>query len=130
MRIRRRIAAIAAVLTLSGCAADPAPQPVTVDPAATQAQPQPPQPPPPPPPPAASPAPQPAQSNITREQAEATALNAVGGGRVFDADFDIDDGLMIWEIEVLSDDLRTEHEVFLDATSGAVLAVERDDRDD
>ena len=119
--IHRRTAAIAAVVTLSGCAAaDPNPQPVIVDPAATQPQPA----------PAASPAPQPAQTNISREQAEATALSAAGGGRVFDADFDIDDGLMIWEIEVLSDDLRTEHEVFLDATTGEVLAVERDDRDD
>lgn len=66
----------------------------------------------------------PAAAGIGFDEASRIAVERAGGGRVTDADWDVERGRQVWEVEVLSG--RTEHELTLDADSGAVLRHERD----
>ena len=59
---------------------------------------------------------------ITARQAIDTALEAVPGGTVIEADLDMEGGRLIWEILVRSTGGRSE--VYVDAASGELLKVE------
>lgn len=62
------------------------------------------------------------------DEASRIALDRDGGGRVTDAEWDLERGRRVWEIEVCHG--AAEHEVRLDADSGALLRHERDGWDD
>ncbi|MGK8523244.1 PepSY domain-containing protein [Nocardia asteroides] len=62
-----------------------------------------------------------ADTGITRQQAIDKAVAAVPGGRVLSAEFDIDRGNPVWEVE-LTTPQGVEHDVTIDANSGEVIA--------
>ena len=47
-------------------------------------------------------------------------------GKVIEAELEHDDGILVWEIEVINDKNQI-YEVEIDANSGAILEIEQDD---
>ncbi len=62
--------------------------------------------------------------DIGMEKAKQIALDAVSGGTVIHAEYDMDDGVPVYEIEVVKGNY--EYEFKIDANSGAVLEQDRD----
>lgn len=61
---------------------------------------------------------------IGREQAKKIALERVGGGTVIKVEFDKDDGVPVYEVEIIKGEF--EYEVKIHARTGAVLEVDMD----
>jgi uncharacterized membrane protein YkoI len=66
-----------------------------------------------------------ALARITEDQAREAALRAVAGTTVSEADLDEEDGYLVYEIDLVVG--ANEHEVYVDAGSGEVLCVDRED---
>jgi uncharacterized membrane protein YkoI len=62
---------------------------------------------------------------VNADQAQSTALQAVPG-QVLEVELDHENGVVIWEVEIRTPDGRRA-EVNVDANSGAIVKVERDD---
>jgi len=69
-----------------------------------------------------------ARAAITPDQARQTALEAVPGGRIIEAEIEDEDGRLIYAFEVEVDGAVTDVEV--DAKTGAVIPQEPEDDDD
>ena len=67
-----------------------------------------------------------AQSTISRQQAIDTALEAVPDATVTSAELDDDHGRSVWEVDLTTPD-RVEHDVALEAHTGAILTNTIDD---
>ena len=67
-----------------------------------------------------------AQTDIARERAERIALELVPDATVESVERDEEDGVDVYEVELVTDD-GVEHEVTIDAQTGRVLRVEVDD---
>lgn len=67
------------------------------------------------------------KSVISRQQASNIAKNWVKSGRVVSIDYDIDDGVAVYEVDVLSG--RTKYDVKVNAHTGKVIRVKRDNDD-
>ena len=65
---------------------------------------------------------------ISAKQAVDIALAAVPG-RVYELELEKEDGIMVWEVELLSAKDNKEYEVLIDATSGEVINMELEDDD-
>ena len=65
---------------------------------------------------------------ISVEKAIEVAVNKTGGGTVEDVELESDDGLRYYEIEI--EDGRTEFDLKINATDGAILKFEQDEDDD
>jgi uncharacterized membrane protein YkoI len=68
-----------------------------------------------------------AQAVITPDQARQTALEAVPGGRIIEAEIEDEDGRLIYAFEIEVDGAVTDLEV--DAKTGAVIPQEAEDDD-
>jgi uncharacterized membrane protein YkoI len=66
-----------------------------------------------------------AQANISFEEAEKIALEAVPGGKIVSIERETEWGRLVYEVEVV-DQQGLEWEVVIDAADGKVLEVERD----
>ncbi|MDH2429593.1 PepSY domain-containing protein [Sphaerisporangium sp. TRM90804] len=66
---------------------------------------------------------------VAREAAEKTALAQVPGGKVTEAELDTENNTQVWEFDVTGTD-GVENEITVNATSGAVIANEKDDDTD
>lgn len=66
--------------------------------------------------------------SISMNKALEIAVAAVPGSPI-EAEFEVEDGRSIWEVEVL-DAKQQKHEIEIDATSGEVLKQELDDDND
>jgi uncharacterized membrane protein YkoI len=64
-------------------------------------------------------------AKITPEQAKAAALAAVKG-TVDDVDLELEDGWLVYTVEI-DDEAGVEHEIYIDAGNGTVLAKAVDD---
>ncbi|MBA9025966.1 PepSY domain-containing protein [Peribacillus huizhouensis] len=64
---------------------------------------------------------------ISKDKAKEIALGVSKGGQVTEIHLDQDHGRKEYEVEILNQD--TEYDVDIDATTGKVLEVEKDDRD-
>ena len=65
---------------------------------------------------------------ITAEQASVIAVDHIGGGTAVDIERESEHGRTVWDVEVVHD--RQEIEVHVDAVTGEVTRIDRDDRDD
>jgi uncharacterized membrane protein YkoI len=65
-------------------------------------------------------------ARITEEEAREAALATLSAATVTEIELDEEDGYLVYEVELLREGV--EHEVVVDAGSGAVLCTERDDR--
>lgn len=65
--------------------------------------------------------------DIGMEKAKQIALDAVPGSSVYQADYDVDDGVPVYEIEVVKGNY--EYEFKIDANTGTILEQDRDWRD-
>lgn len=65
---------------------------------------------------------------LSADEAAAVAVRHVGGGRAVDIEREFEHGRSEWEVEVVKS--GREIEVRVDASTGTVTRVERDDRDD
>jgi uncharacterized membrane protein YkoI len=65
------------------------------------------------------------RASVTETQARSAAVDALGGGEVLWLELDSDDGRVVWEVEVRTDDAL--QEVRLDAGDGRLLEIDRDD---
>ena len=61
---------------------------------------------------------------IGENKAKQIALNEVGGGKVVKIEFDMDDGVPVYEVEIVDDDM--EYEVIIHAVTGAILEIDMD----
>lgn len=66
---------------------------------------------------------------LTSKQAEEIALREINGD-IRSVELKKENGRMVFEVEIMTADGRDDNEVTLDAVSGKVLKVERDDDDD
>lgn len=66
-----------------------------------------------------------ADPRISKAQAEAIAILAVGGGRVEKIELELEDGGLQWHVDVLKG--STEFDVRIDAATGAVVRLRTDD---
>lgn len=73
-------------------------------------------------------APTPAEPGITREAAIEAALAHVGGGQVESVEREVEHGVQVWDVDIQAG--TVEHDVDVDATTGAILEVETDHDDD
>lgn len=67
------------------------------------------------------------KGDIGMEKAKQIALDAVPGASVYQAEYDVDDGVPVYEIEVIKGNY--EYEFKIDAKTGAILEQDRDWRD-
>lgn len=67
-------------------------------------------------------------TEIDYADAEAAARKAVPGSRVTEIDRDVEDGLLVWEVELTRNGV--EYEVDVDAHDGRIVKVENDRHDD
>jgi uncharacterized membrane protein YkoI len=65
------------------------------------------------------------RASVTETEARSAAVEALGGGEVLWLQLDSDDGRVVWEVEVRTDDAL--QEVRLDAGDGRLLEIDRDD---
>ncbi len=61
------------------------------------------------------------------EKAKQIALDAVPGATVYKAEYDVDDGVAVYEIELIKGSY--EYEFKIDANTGAILEQDKDWRD-
>lgn len=73
----------------------------------------------------AAPAPQPSGAEIGADEATAIALERVGGGRVDEIEREFEHGRNEWKVEVIHS--GAEHDVRVDALTGAITRYEVDD---
>ena len=66
-----------------------------------------------------------AMAKITLEQASEAAIAALPGATVQDTDLEEEDGYLVYEVDLALN--GQEHEAYVDAGSGAVLCMERED---
>ena len=71
-----------------------------------------------------------AQATISPEQARETALAAVPGGTIVDAEIEEEDGRLIYAFDIKVAGQRGTHDVEIDARTGALLQDEAEDEDD
>lgn len=71
-----------------------------------------------------TPAPTAAVKLITAEEAKKIALKKVGGGTVSSCEFDIDDGIQHYDIEIYRN--MREYDISVDAVSGAIIEYDFD----
>lgn len=64
---------------------------------------------------------------IDLEKAKQIALDAVPGGTVYQAEYDVDDGIAVYEVEVVKGSY--EYEFKIDASTGAILEQDKDYKD-
>jgi hypothetical protein len=64
-------------------------------------------------------------ARVTPDQAREAALGAVPGAQVTDVDLEEEDGFLVYEVDLLHDGRETD--VYVDAGSGEVLCVDRED---
>ncbi|MFC4535644.1 PepSY domain-containing protein [Sphaerisporangium dianthi] len=65
---------------------------------------------------------------VARDQAEKTALAKVPGGKVTSAELDDEHGKQVWDFDITGTD-GAEHEITVDASSGAVVTNQTGDTD-
>lgn len=65
-------------------------------------------------------------SEISRDEAASIALAHVGSGRVREIESELEHGRHEWKVEII--DGRREHDIRVDATTGAITRTDRDDR--
>ena len=61
---------------------------------------------------------------IGEKKAKQIALKEVGGGKVIKIEFDMDDGVPVYEVEIVEDDM--EYERIIHAVTGAILEIDMD----
>lgn len=61
---------------------------------------------------------------IGENKAKQIALNEVGGGEVVKVEFDMDDGVPVYEVEIVEDDM--EYDVKIHAVTGTILEIDVD----
>ena len=66
-----------------------------------------------------------AMAKVTHEQASEAALAALPGATVQDTDLEEEDGYLVYEVDLVMN--GQEHDAYVDAGSGAVLCMERED---
>src|SRR4249919_260379 len=64
------------------------------------------------------------QAQVTRAQAEKTALSSVPNGVVKSAELEKEHGLMVWSFDIATPQSKDIHEIQVDATSGKVVRTE------
>lgn len=64
-------------------------------------------------------------AQVTPEQAAEAAVAALPGATIQDTDLEEEDNYLVYEVDLLLND--QEHEAYVDAGSGAILCIERDD---
>jgi uncharacterized membrane protein YkoI len=69
-------------------------------------------------------------ATISRSEAERIALGAVGGGRVRETELETEEGVLVWEVEVIARGI--EHDLYIDSRTGDVVRhrTDGDDRDE
>lgn len=70
-----------------------------------------------------------AQATITDSAARAIALKVVKGGTIHEGELEREDGRLVYSYEITVPGQAGDHEVQVDAKTGAVVSHERDDTD-
>jgi uncharacterized membrane protein YkoI len=68
------------------------------------------------------------KATLDQSDAEAAALDSVGGGSISEVELDEESGFLVWDVEVQFE--GSEHEVAVDAGDGRILGSEQEQADD